>query len=58
MQERVESLGGSIKITSGLGKGTLIEVALPLPQGVTDSAGAPANEDSAPAVERTPIGRV
>lgn len=32
MQERVESLGGSIKITSGLGKGTLIEVALPLPQ--------------------------
>jgi len=31
MQERVESLGGSIKITSGPGKGTLIEVALPLP---------------------------
>jgi signal transduction histidine kinase len=58
MQERVESLGGSIKITSGLGKGTLIEVALPLPQGVTDSAGVPANEDSAPAAERTPIGRV
>ena len=25
MQERVESLGGSIKVTSGLGKGTLIE---------------------------------
>ncbi len=32
MQERVESLGGTIKITSGLGKGTLIEVALPLPE--------------------------
>src|SRR5271157_3840306 len=32
MQERVESLGGTIKIASGLGKGTLIEVALPLPQ--------------------------
>jgi signal transduction histidine kinase len=32
MHERVEGLGGSIKITSGLGKGTLIEVGLPLPQ--------------------------
>jgi signal transduction histidine kinase len=32
MQERAESLGGSIKITSQPGKGTLIEVALPLPQ--------------------------
>jgi signal transduction histidine kinase len=32
MQERAESLGGSVKITSGPGKGTLIEVALPLPQ--------------------------
>jgi chemotaxis protein histidine kinase CheA len=37
MQERVESLGGSIKITSGLGKGTLIEVALPLPQRLSGS---------------------
>jgi len=32
MHERAESLGGSVKITSGPGKGTLIEVALPLPQ--------------------------
>lgn len=32
MQERAEGLGGSVKITSGPGKGTLIEVALPLPQ--------------------------
>jgi signal transduction histidine kinase len=31
MQERAESLGGSVKISSGPGKGTLIEVALPLP---------------------------
>jgi signal transduction histidine kinase len=32
MHERAESLGGSVKITSSPGKGTLIEVALPLPQ--------------------------
>jgi signal transduction histidine kinase len=32
MQERAENLGGSVKITSGPGKGTLIEVSLPLPQ--------------------------
>jgi signal transduction histidine kinase len=32
MHERAESLGGSVKITSGPGKGTLIEVGLPLPQ--------------------------
>jgi signal transduction histidine kinase len=32
MHERAESLGGSVKITSGPGKGTLVEVALPLPQ--------------------------
>lgn len=32
MHERAESLGGSVKISSGPGKGTLIEVALPLPQ--------------------------
>jgi hypothetical protein len=32
MHERAESLGGSVKITSGPGKGTLLEVALPLPQ--------------------------
>jgi signal transduction histidine kinase len=37
MQERVESLGGSIKITSSPGKGTLIEAALPLPRAMTDS---------------------
>jgi len=38
MHERVESLGGTIRITSGLGQGTLIEVALPLPQRLMDSA--------------------
>jgi signal transduction histidine kinase len=32
MHERAESLGGSVKVTSAPGKGTLIEVALPLPQ--------------------------
>ena len=32
IHERAESLGGSVKVTSGPGKGTLIEVALPLPQ--------------------------
>jgi signal transduction histidine kinase len=32
MQERAESLGGSVKVSSEPGKGTLIEVALPLPQ--------------------------
>jgi len=32
MHERAESLGGSVKVTSGPGKGALIEVALPLPQ--------------------------
>lgn len=46
MHERVESLGGSIKITSGLGKGTLIEVALPLPQRLPASARAPIERDS------------
>jgi signal transduction histidine kinase len=38
MHERAESLGGSVKITSGPGKGTLIEVALPLPQRLQVSA--------------------
>lgn len=46
MHERVESLGGSIKITSGLGKGTLIEVALPLPPRLPASARAPIERDS------------
>ena len=32
MHERAESLGGSVKIASKPGKGTLVEVALPLPQ--------------------------
>jgi len=32
MQERAGSLGGSFKITSGPGKGALIEVVLPLPR--------------------------
>jgi signal transduction histidine kinase len=41
MHERAESLGGSVKITSGPGKGTLIEVALPLPQRLQT---APSNE--------------
>jgi signal transduction histidine kinase len=55
MQERAESLGGSIKITSGLGKGTLIEAALPLPSRVEEppdrEAGSPSPQ------EETPIGR-
>ena len=38
MHERAESLGGSVKITSGPGKGTLIEVALPLPQRLQSGA--------------------
>jgi chemotaxis protein histidine kinase CheA len=47
MQERAESLGGSIKITSGPGKGTLIEVALPLPQKLQPTtAGYRSAEDS------------
>jgi signal transduction histidine kinase len=58
MQERVESLGGSIKITSGLGKGTLIEVALPLPQRLADSAREASAMDSSSAAEETPISRV
>jgi signal transduction histidine kinase len=33
MQERVESLGGSLIVNSEPGKGTAIEVALPLPKG-------------------------
>jgi len=39
MHERAESLGGSVKITSGPGKGTLIEVALPLPRRLHGPAG-------------------
>ena len=38
IEERVESLGGSLRITSGPGKGTLIEVALPLPPRLPASA--------------------
>jgi len=46
MQERVESLGGTIKITSGLGQGTLIEVALPLPQRLLTPAGTGVEMDA------------
>jgi signal transduction histidine kinase len=35
MQERAESLGGSLAVKSGPGQGTAIEVSLPLPHGVT-----------------------
>jgi signal transduction histidine kinase len=58
MQERVEGLGGSIKITSRLGKGTLIEVALPLPQRLADSFPTATERDPLPSVEKTAIGRV
>jgi signal transduction histidine kinase len=34
MQERAESLGGNVTINSEPGQGTIIEVALPLPQHV------------------------
>ena len=34
MQERVEGLGGTLAVTSQPGKGTTIEVSLPLPQSV------------------------
>ncbi|HUB82175.1 MAG TPA: ATP-binding protein [Bryobacteraceae bacterium] len=40
MHERAESLGGSVKITSKPGKGTLIEVALPLPQRLQPAPGS------------------
>jgi signal transduction histidine kinase len=46
MHERVWGLGGSIQITSGLGKGTLIEVALPLPPCLSASARMPVEMDS------------
>ena len=46
MHERVESLGGWIKIASELGKGTLIEAALPLPQRLPSSARAAAETDA------------
>jgi signal transduction histidine kinase len=46
MHERVESLGGWIKIDSGPGKGTLIEAALPLPQRRVVSAPAAVEADS------------
>jgi signal transduction histidine kinase len=39
MHERAESLGGSVKVNSGPGKGTLIEVTLPLPQRLQSSRG-------------------
>jgi len=42
MQERVDSLGGSLKIVSGPGEGTVIEICLPLPQSF---AVPPAGED-------------
>ena len=58
MQERVESLGGSIKITSGLGKGTRIEAALPLPQRLPASVLAGDEEDSLPSTAKTQTGRV
>ena len=46
MQERAESLGGSVKITSGPGKGTLIEVALPLPQRLQAAPPGYSSQDS------------
>jgi signal transduction histidine kinase len=58
MQERVESLGGSIKIASGLGKGTLIEVTLPLPPRLADSAPAPIEVDSQSSEARSALDRV
>jgi signal transduction histidine kinase len=54
IHERAESLGGSVKITSGPGKGTLIEVALPLPRRLQR---VPANlfpQDPEPAPESLP----
>jgi signal transduction histidine kinase len=39
MQERVESLGGNLAVNSEPGKGTAIDVSLPLPQRV--AAGRP-----------------
>jgi signal transduction histidine kinase len=49
MYERAEGLGGSVKINSGPGKGTLIEVALPLPQRLQTTPGFPARRLPVPA---------
>ena len=39
MEERVSALGGRLVVESASGEGTLLRVALPLPQGVTANAG-------------------
>jgi len=57
MRERVESLGGTIRITSGLGKGTLIEAELPLPQRMPAEGAAQAGADGASAERESPIAR-
>ena len=38
MQERVDGLGGTLRILSGPGKGTAVEASLPLPQPFAASA--------------------
>jgi hypothetical protein len=40
MHERVEGPGGWVQISSELGKGTLLEVGLPLPQRLPESVRA------------------
>ena len=39
MEERVSALGGRLVVESAIGEGTLLRVALPLPQAVTESGG-------------------
>ena len=39
MEERVSALGGRLVVESASGEGTLLRVALPLPEGVTANAG-------------------
>jgi len=42
MQERVDGLGGTLRILSGPGKGTAVEASLPLPQSFAAASNAPA----------------
>ena len=48
IRERVTQLGGTIRIDSGIGRGTRLEVSIPIPEGRADM---PPGRDDTVAIE-------